>query len=207
MLNSTAAENLLLLEQRRTQELAYLYQLALDLMAHSDSPVNITCDIVIDSVQVLLSCQSATILLRQNNINDGMYLAADRGDTSWLTDALVGQFVKRDRALAIKNPDGSSYLGVRLQTDTDWLGLLVAFRDAKNAPFNDDEIQLVTLIAGVTATTLLNSRLRQSLTERLDTLQTIMESSPGGLLLVEVSNGQLYLANPAAMQEIGRAHV
>jgi two-component system phosphate regulon sensor histidine kinase PhoR len=201
MLNTNAAENLLLLEHRRTQELAYLYQLALDLMAHSDSPISTTCDIVIDSVQMLLNCQSAVIILR-DSMSEQLRLTAERGSTDWLTDDLCDQFSARDRALAIRHTDGASYLGVRLQNDDDWIGLLLARREVHYPPFTDDEIQLITLLAGVTATTLINSQLRDSLTERLDMLQTIMESSPGGLLLVEVNNGRLYMANPAAMHAL-----
>ena len=200
-LNTTPAEHLLFLEQRRTEELAYLYQLALDLMAHSDSSVNATCDLVIGSAQLLLNSQSAAILL-VDLATGALNIAAQRGNLLWLTVEIADSLLQRNRALAVRTEDGASYVGVRLDTDSDCLGLLIAQRDVGRTPLGDDEIQLITLLAGVTTTTLLNARLRESLTERLDMLQTIMETSSGGLLLVELGSGRLYMANPAALQAL-----
>lgn len=186
-------------EQRRAEELAYLYQLTLDLMSRLDAPVIVTCELVIDSMLGLLDCQRAAILLRDDQSSEPQ-IVTDRGDSAWITSAVYGPLVSTGRALVLKSPDGGSHLGVVLKSDTDWIGLLLARRDPGYASFKDDEIQLITLLAGVTAMVLQNDQLRRSLTERLELLQTVMESSPGGLAVIDVRHGHLLMANPSALR-------
>ncbi|MHB8624930.1 MAG: ATP-binding protein [Aggregatilineales bacterium] len=188
-------------EQRRAEELAYLYQLTLDLMGRLDAPVIVTCEIMIDSLLSLLDCQRAAILLRDEQTGEPRIIS-ERGESDWIIPKVYEPLVSTGRALVSKSDDGASHLGVVLRADADWIGLLLARRDPNYSPFKDDEIQLITLLAGVTAMVLLNDQLRRSLTERLDLLQTVMEGSPGGLAVFDIRHGHLLMANPAALHAL-----
>lgn len=185
-------------EQQRAAELAYLYQFALDLMSHTDTPLSITCETVAETMLILLNCESAVILLRDEQ-NGDLAIAASRGsDHAWFWTFCEQIFGQR-RALVNSGSAGSA-LGVTLFAGDEPLGVLAAYRGTDNVPFNDHEIQLITLLAGVTATIVINARLRDHLNERLNLLQTVMEGSPAGLAVIERST--LLMANPAALHAL-----
>ncbi len=189
-------------EQRRAEELAYLSQLALDMMSRSTALPIVTCEIAIDSILALLNCQQAAILLRSESSQESSYsleITSERGGAEWVTPSLYEPFISGRRALALKGKDGASYLGVLLTEDADWIGIMLARREPESQRFGDDEIQMITLLAGVTTTTLLNNRLSRSLSDRLALLQTVMDSSPGGLAVIEIASRKLLMANPAAL--------
>jgi signal transduction histidine kinase len=197
-------EQALYREQQRAVELAYLYQIALELMGQPVASITNTTQAVLENMLILLNCRLSSILLWDN---DDQVLMPVRSlghdisqDTEWPPADFCREVWLHKRALVHNYEDAGSYLGVPLLVKDEPLGIIVAHRSFGRRPFGDDEIQLITLLASLTATMISNIRLQQFLNERLELLQTVMNSSPSGMIVVE--NGRLLMANPVALQSL-----
>ncbi len=204
MNNRQTIEEALQHEQQRAAELAYLYQIALDLMSLTGAPIDQTSSVVLGGMLELLTCESASLLLW--DARTGQLLPANIRNTpsrkriEWPAPAFCDQVFKGSRALVRNAGKSGSDIGVKLLAKDEPLGILTAHRGAGTDPFGDNEIQLITLLASVTAAVIVNVRLQQNLSDRLNIMQTVMEASPSGLAVIE--HGRLLLANPAALHAL-----
>lgn len=190
-------------EQQRAAELAYLYQIALDLMSLTGAPLDETSSVVLGGMLELLTCRSASLLLWRPQfglVPSNTRNAADGDAPEWPTPEFCEQVFAQRRAIVRNSGASGSDIGVKLLAKDEPLGILTAHREAGTEPFGDNEIQLITLLASVTAAVIINVRLQQNLNDRLNMVQTVMEASPSGLAVIE--GGRLLLANPAALHAL-----
>ncbi len=197
-------EQALYREQQRAVELAYLYQIALELMGQPAASIRTTVQAVLENMLILLNCRLSAILLWDQDEQVLMPILSLGHDISpdgeWPPGDFCREVWSNARGLVRNYEDGGSYLGVPLIVKDQSIGIVAAHRAFGRKPFGDDEIQLITLLASLTATQISNIRLQEFLNERLELLQTVMNSSPSGMIVVE--NGRLIMANPAALQAL-----
>lgn len=198
-IDPTDLESSVLREQRRAEELAYLYQFALDLMTQPDGNVRMIYESVPAAMLTVLRCDGAVILLT-DDANSTLHAVAALGE-AYSDQHAFAELIAEKRWASVKSGAMGSVLGAPLHSRDVLLGVLIAYRASADTPFSDNEIQLITVLAGVTGAVLSNARLRQRLDERLSLLQTVLESSPTGLAIIEQS--RLLMANPAALHALG----
>jgi signal transduction histidine kinase len=194
-------EAILAREQQRAVELAYLYQIALDLMSQMGTSIPDTVNLVLRNLLNLLACKESCLFLWDEDKRALMPIQACSqsapDNTYWPESEFIQEVWSVRHALVRNRPSTGSHLGCLLVVKDVPMGLLTAHRPAFREPFGDNEIQLATLVAGLCATMISNVRLQRYLSERLNLLQTVLDASPSGQIVIE--NGRLLMANPAAL--------
>lgn len=203
-MNEIDLEQALQREQQRAIELAYLYQISLDLMAQPSGSISDTARLILDNALLLLRCLHCCILLwgEQDGQWQPIYSATAEAapNAFWPHADFCDDVWTQQRAIVRNSPDGSSNLGVKFTLKEAPIGIITAHRPPDSTPFSDDEIQLITLLASLSASMISNVQLQRDLNERVELLQTVMAASPSGLVVIE--NGRLLMANPAALQAL-----
>ncbi len=189
-------------EQRYAANMAYLYHFALDLMAQGGGAPDSIYDKLPEMMRTLFACERSAVFVTDEATGGLTLVAAGGGE--WPELSTFSELLLTGERAMVYNGSLGSMLGIPLLNNDDIFGALMAFNGPTLTPFGDNEIQLITLLAGVTGTMLVNAALRQRLDERLNLLQMVMESSPSGLAIIE--RDRLLTANPSALHMLALDH-